>query len=192
MKKSEQKISHSGGYYHIYNRGNRKQNIFLEDSDYIGYLSRLRKYKDKRKISIICYCLMPNHFHILLRQDSPIPISSFLQSLHTSYSMYFNKKYSKIGHLFQGAFKQKEINKDKHLSQFSSYIHLSPVVDGLVQKAEDYQWSSYSDYIGARAGTLCDKKAILSNKSPEEYKRITEGEIKETLIQKRFQKALDF
>ncbi|MEA2113175.1 MAG: transposase [Patescibacteria group bacterium] len=186
-----QKISYQGGYYHVYNRGNRKQDIFTENADYIGYLERLRKYKDEHKISIVCYCLMPNHFHILLRQDSEIPICKFIQPLHTSYSMYFNNKYGKVGRLFQGPFKQKEINKDDYLLQASSYIHLNPVVDGLAAKAEDYQWSSYPDYIGARDGTLCDKEVIMAGVSPEKYKRITEEEVKEKLIQKQFQKALN-
>ena len=191
MKKPTQKISYPGGYFHVYNRGNRKQDIFLEDVDYIGYLARLREYKDKRKISIICYCLMPNHFHLLLRQDSEIPIFSFLQSLHTSYSMYFNNKYDKVGHLFQGAFKQKEIDKDEYLLHLSSYIHLNPLSAGLVSKLEDYQWSSYPDYIGAREGTLCDKEVIMGDNSPEWYKRVTEEEVKEKLIQKQFQEMFN-
>lgn len=191
MKKPTQKISYQGGYFHVYNRGNRKQDIFLEDVDYIGYLARLREYKDKRKISIICYCLMPNHFHLLLRQDSEIPIFSFLQSLHTSYSMYFNNKYDKVGHLFQGAFKQKEIDKDEYLLHLSSYIHLNPLSAGLVSKLEDYQWSSYPDYIGAREGTLCDKEVIMGDNSPEWYKRVTEEEVKEKLIQKQFQEMFN-
>ena len=187
-----QKISYQGGYYHVYNRGNRKQDIFIEDVDYVGYLERLRKCKDKYKISIICYCLMPNHFHLLLRQDSEIPIFKFIQPLHTSYSMYFNNKYDKVGHLFQGPFKQKVIDKDEYLLQVSSYIHLNPVVDGLASKPENYQWSSYPDYIGMREGTLCDKKMVLLDKTPKEYRRITENEAKEKLIQKQFQKMLDF
>ena len=192
MKKPVQKISYPDGYYHVYNRGNRKQDIFTENADYVGYLERLRKCKDKHKISIICYCLMPNHFHLLLRQDSKIPISSFIQSLHTSYSMYFNNKYNKVGHLFQGPFKQKEVDKDEYLLQVSSYIHLNPMVDGLAIKPEDYQWSSYPDYIGAREGTLCDKEVIMGGILPEEYKRVTEEEIREKLIQKQFQKTFDF
>jgi REP element-mobilizing transposase RayT len=184
MKEPIQKATYQGGYYHIYNRGNRKQDLFLEEIDYIGYLERLRKCKEKHKISVICYCLMPNHIHLLLRQDSENPLYKFIQSLHTSYSMYFNRKYDKVGHLFQGRFKQKELDKDEYLLQLSSYIHLNPLIDGLVEKLEDYQWSSYPDYIDLRQGTLCEKDLVLLDKSPEEYKQITEQEIKEKLLMK--------
>jgi len=177
MKEPIQKASYKGGYYHIFNRGNRKQDIFLEDVDYLKYLEKLREYKKKHNISIICYCLMPNHFHLLLRQDADIPIYKFMHGLHTSYSMYFNLKYKKVGHLFQGKHKQKEIDKDEYLLQLSSYIHLNPVVSDLVDKLEDYQWSSYLDYIGLREGTLCNKKLFLSDNQLENYKKDTEERI---------------
>ena len=190
MNKTSEKISQPGGYYHVYNRGNRKQNIFLEESDYLGYLARLRKYKDEHKITLICYCLMPNHIHLLVRQNSEAPIHKFMLPFHTSYSMYFNRKYDKVGHLFQGRFKQKEVSDDGYLLRLSSYIHLNPIIDGLVNKLEDYKWSSYPDYIGLRQGTLCEKAPVLINESPERYKIITEEEIREQLIRKEFQETL--
>jgi len=189
-KKLSEEISQAGGYYHVYNRGNRQENIFLEEADYIGYLERLRKYKKEHKISIICYCLMPNHIHLLVRQNSKAPVYKFILPLHTSYSMYFNRKYDKVGHLFQGRFKQKPVIDNEYLSYLSSYIHLNPFIDGLVKKLEDYQWSSYPDYTGLRQGTLCDKKPILDDQSLDEYRRTTEKEIKEKLIQKEFQEML--
>jgi len=187
---NKNQICYKGGYYHIYNRGNNKQDIFLDDSDYLFYLKRLRHAQETQKASIICYCLMPNHVHLLVRQDSETPIYRLISSIHTSYSMYFNRKYEKVGHLFQGRFKQKAIDKDEYLLQVSSYIHLNPLSAGLVEKLEDYQWSSYSDYIGLRAGTLCDKEVIMADNSPEKYKRVTEEEIKEKLNEKEFQKKL--
>lgn len=174
MKEPIQKISYQGGHYHVYNRGNRKQDIFLEEADYLKYLEKLREYKEKYNISVICYCLMPNHFHLLLRQDAEIPIYKFMHALHTSHSMNFNFKYGKIGHLFQGKYKQKEVDKDEYLLQLSSYIHLNPITNNLIEKLEDYQWSSYPDYIGLRDGTLCDKDIALYGKSPKEYKSDTE------------------
>ncbi|OGZ33768.1 MAG: hypothetical protein A3I88_02975 [Candidatus Portnoybacteria bacterium RIFCSPLOWO2_12_FULL_39_9] len=180
-----------GEYYHIYNRGNAKQNIFLHEEDYIYYLQRLRKAKDKQKVSLICYCLMPNHLHLLLRQDSEMPISKFISILHIGYSMYFNEKYTRVGHLFQSRFQDKHIDKDEYLLYLASYIHLNPVVDGLVKKPEDYQWSSYQDYIGLREGTLCDKEPVFLGKSPDWYKKITEEDVKEQLIKKEFQDKLN-
>ncbi|MEA2113450.1 MAG: transposase [Patescibacteria group bacterium] len=175
------------GYYHIYNRGNNKQDIFLEDVDYIFYLKRLRDYKEKNNASVISYCLMPNHIHLLVKQNTEIPIYKLVSSLHTSYSMYFNKKYSKVGRLFQGRFGCKNVDKDEYLLHLSSYIHLNPLSAGLVKKLEDYQWSSYPDYIGARNGTLCDKEVIMADNSPEEYKQITEEEVADLILKKKFQ-----
>jgi len=175
------KISYPGGCFHVYSRGNNKQEIFLEEYDYLKYLEKLREYKNKHKISILCYCLMPNHIHLLLRQDSETPIYKLMSSLHTSYSMHFNRKYNRVGHVFQGRFRQKEVDKDEYLLQVSSYIHLNPVKDGLVEKLNDYQWSSYPDYIGIREGTLCDKELILFGETPEKYRKITEEEVAERL-----------
>lgn len=189
---NKNQICHKGGYYHIYNRGNNKQDIFLDDSDYIFYLQRLRQAKEKQKASIICYCLMPNHIHLLVKQNSEIPIYRLISSIHTSYSMYFNRKYGKVGHLFQGRFKQNGVDKDKYLLQLSSYIHLNPLMNGLVNKLKDYQWSSYPDYIGTRDGTLCQKKTVLLNNTSKEYKQITEEQILEKLDEKEFQKRLNF
>jgi len=186
------KISYQSEYYHVYNRGNRKHDVFLEEADYIGYLNRLRESKKEHKVFVICYCLTPNHVHFLLGQDSEKSISRFLHSLHTSYSMYFNRKYDKVGHLFQGRFKKKHIEKDNYLSHLSSYIHINPIIDGLVEKLEDYQWSSYPDYIGLRQGTLCDKDIIMSGISLEEYKKNTEQDMKEQLLIKDFQKRVSF
>lgn len=174
MGVSKYKISYKGGYYHIYNRGNAKQNIFLEKADYVAYLKRLRKASKRYNVSIIFYCLMPNHIHLAVRQNSEIPIHKFISSLHTSYSMYFNKKYKRVGHLFQDRFKQKNIEKDEYLLYLSCYVHLNPWLDHLVEKPEDYQWSSYPDYIGIRSGTLCEKEVVLQGQSFEDYKKVVE------------------
>jgi len=184
MKKTIQRVSYQGGCFHIYNRGNHKRNIFLEESDYLFYLKKLREYKEKYNITILCYCLMPNHFHLLLRQDSDVPTYKLMSSLHTSYSMYFNRKYNKVGHLFQGKYKQKEVDKDEYLLQLSAYIHFNPIKDSLVEELYKYQWSSYPDYIGIREGTLCNKKLALYGRSPKEYRKITEEEIKYKLSMK--------
>ena len=181
MSNYKPRICYEGAHYHIYNRGNNKQKIFLEKNDYLFYLRKLREYKEKYNVTILCYCLMPNHIHLILSQNTEVPISKFVLSLHTSYSMYFNKKYNKIGHLFQGRFGQKIIDKDEYLLQVSSYIHINPLEANLVRKLEDYQWSSYPDYIGIREGTLCDKDIILSGTTPEKYRESTE-EVKEILL----------
>jgi len=160
---------YNGGYYHIYNRGVGKQNIFLDEQDYGQYIKRLRKYKESHQVSLVCYCLMPNHLHLQVRQNKSEPIYKFIQSLHTSYSMYFNKKYKRVGPLWQDRFKQKNIDDDSLLFYISFYIHLNPLLDGIVNKLENYKWSSYLDYAGLRNGTLCEKGIILKGMSLAGY-----------------------
>ncbi len=169
-------------FYHIYNRGNAKEDIFLNKDDYGFFLLRLREYlfpqenrrvssvvtgRYKRKqfpeksFSLLSYCLMPNHFHLLIRQNSLVSISKLLAKISTSYSKYFNKKYERVGHTFQDAFKAVLVVSDAQLLWLSAYIHQNPNVGGLVTKLSDYPWSSYLDYAGTRNGTLVDKSFIL-------------------------------
>lgn len=139
-----------GSYYHVYNRGNRKQNIFLSYRDYERFLKKVKEYKEKFKISILGYCLMLNHFHFLLRQDNDIPITSFMLGLGTSYAKYFNIKYGEVGSLFQDRFKAKLVEKDEYLLQLSRYIHRNPkeiLLRTPGVELADYRWSSYPSYI---------------------------------------------
>ena len=171
----------TGEYYHIYNRGNSKQNIFLDTQDYVIfqqflYLMNMEKRitsrevgqsaysyeRDETLVSIGAYCLMPNHIHILLKQEQENGTSKFMQKLSTAYAMYFNKKYTRTGGLFEGAFKSKWVNEDIYLKYLYSYIHLNPTKlqnpswkeDIKIGKKIDtkyilkYTFSSVLDYIG--------------------------------------------
>ena len=91
-----------GCYYHIYNRGANRETIFREDANYLFLLKRLSEQVMKKKISVVAYCLMPNHYHFLLRQDSNAAISELIQAIFNSYSKAFNKKYNRSGTLFEG------------------------------------------------------------------------------------------
>lgn len=149
-----------GGVYHIYNRGNRKANIFHGNRDYIRYLDRLSEYKQKHNVSIFAYCLMPNHIHLLARQNGPEPLSVFIQKLHTAYSMYYNKKYETVGHVFQDRSFFKIVSKDEYLMHLSRYIHLNP--RKLVDKLPSYKWSSYPSYISLKpTDGITENKFIL-------------------------------
>jgi putative transposase len=142
MGYSKYKESAEGCVYHIFNRGNQKQKIFYDDSDYRLYLSRLEKYSNDLSFQVLSYCLMPNHVHLLLKQKGEKNPAKLISALHTSYAMIFNKKYGKVGHLFQGRYKQKIVAEDEYLFQAMSYIYLNPVVDGLVKTANEYKWSN--------------------------------------------------
>lgn len=150
-----------GGIYHIYNRGIRKQTIFHDNRDYKRYLDRMREYKTKHNISILAYCLMPNHVHLMIRQNDPNPLSLFIQRLHTAYSMYYNVKYKQVGHLFQNRSYAKLIDHDEYLMHLSRYIHLNP--RKLVRKLPGYKWSSYPTYLQQKpTDDLVDTKFVLS------------------------------
>ncbi len=149
-----------GGFYHVFNRGNRKQNIFLNAKDYKRYLDKLKDYKKEHDVSVIAYCLMPNHIHFLLRQNGPKPLSFFIQRLHTAYSKYFNIKYNQVGHVFQDRFKAKIVDRDEYLMHLSRYIHLNP--SKLTKKLPVYKWSSYPAYISDIDDELTETKLILS------------------------------
>ncbi|MEA3441478.1 MAG: transposase [Chloroflexota bacterium] len=143
-------------YYHCYNRGANKEPIFRTDDNYIFLLGRIRKYSQKFNISIIAYCLMPNHYHFLLRQDSSLSISDFLQAVFNSYTKAFNKANNRRGTLFEERFKAINIDKDSYLLHLCRYIHRNPLDAGLVIQLDDWQYSNYLEWIGKRNGTLVD------------------------------------
>lgn len=175
-----------GSYYHVYNRGNRKQNIFLSYRDYERLLKRMKEYKDEFKIDILGYCLMPNHFHFLLKQVTDISITHFMLKLGTSYAKYFNIKYGEVGSLFQGRFKAKLVEKDEYLLQLSRYIHrnpkkLLPPTPGV--KLVDYKWSSYLFYINGENDDFINTGFILnyfSKENPQgDYRKFVENDYKD-------------
>lgn len=159
----------NGVYYHIYNRGNRKQSIFLQTRDYERFLDKVVEYKKKFPVKIVSYCLMPNHFHFLLQQLSPNSISQFLSILCNSHSRYFNVKYETVGSLFQGRFKAKRVDKDNYLIHLSRYIHLNPVKlfnlinkDLVFNQLLLYRWSSLSYFLEGKANDIVDPLPILN------------------------------
>ena len=172
-----------GGYYHVYNRGTRKQKIFIQNRDYKRFLERLKKYKDKFEISILCYCLMPNHFHLLLKQETNNPITHLMLRLGTSYAKYFNIKYDEVGSLFQGRFKTKLVDSDEYLLQLSRYIHRNPytiITPGV--RLELFPWSSYATYIRGEKNDIVDPSYILGyfakNNQSNDYRQFTEYDFK--------------
>lgn len=151
-----------GSFHHLLNRGNNRQQIFLCHSDYIEFLKRLRKYKDENCISLLCYCLMPNHFHLFAKQlTSEYSLGSFISVLTNSYTRYFNEKYERRGSLFEGRTKNKLIEKEDYFLWLCHYIHNNLVKAKLVERAENWEYSDIKDYLNLRKGTLTDKNEIL-------------------------------
>lgn len=131
--------------YHIITRGNQKQNVFRENEDYMRYLGILKKAKRKYAICLYCYCLMPNHVHMLIDTCVQANIAKFMQWINRGYTAYFNSKYDKVGHLWQGRFTSKPILKDQYLIHCATYIESNPVRADMVNDIADYKWSSYGE-----------------------------------------------
>lgn len=169
------------GVYHIFNRGVDKRTIFTDEEDYNLFLyylyiyltpleKVLRRYPNlpirlfqknsSSDIDLLAYCLMPNHFHLLIKQKSDRSASHFMKQLSNAYTQYFNKKYRRDGALFEGAFKATRVKNDSILTHLSRYIHLNPVMAG-INKELEYRWSSYNEYAGETNFKLCHTKPIL-------------------------------
>jgi len=174
MKKRDYKNFAQGSVFHIYNRGNNREKIFYDEEGYRAFLyrlglalgfqheellkhkntsvpySRIRISGNKGLFKLHAFCLMPNHFHLLIEQTGDIPISKLISQVCTSYAMYVNKKYNRVGHVFQDKFKSVLIENNEQLLWLFEYIHTNPEKDKLVKNAKDYQWSSYPEFLGRR------------------------------------------
>jgi len=144
------RLQFPGGVYHVICRGNNRECIFRDDADRQRYLKLLRGYRDRWSAVIHAYVLMPNHVHLLIETPTR-PLSEFMRGLNTAYTMGFNRRYRRVGHVFQGRYKSYVVEKDAYLLELTRYIHLNPVRAGLVDRPERYPWSSYREFIGRAA-----------------------------------------
>jgi len=203
----------TGCYYHVYNRGVDKRITFENDSDSVRFIHSLyfcndteiqnlsmkrnvesstlnigerHKRSGNKLINILCFSLMPNHYHLLVKQVAENGISLFMHRLGTAYTNYFNKKYERNGSLFQGRYKIKQITNEEYLAYLSKYIHLNPVEilqpnwqeKGINDRTQadiflnSYKWSSYQDYVGIKNFPSVIDKDILSDfyPNPNSYK----------------------
>ena len=167
------RVEYPGAFYHVINRGNNQEKIFKNDRDKEKFLEYLEKANERFSIIIHTYCLMNNHFHLLVETPEP-NLSVAMQWINVSYATYFNRKHGRHGHLFQGRFKAILIDADEYLKHLSRYIHLNPVRAKMVSLPSKYQWSSYSALIGKlKAPPFHKTDWLLSNfgKSKKEARR---------------------
>jgi REP element-mobilizing transposase RayT len=151
-------------FHHLYNRGANKNKIFFEREDYLFFLRKIKQYKTSFEIDILCYCLMPNHFHIFVKQlTDNKTIGKFVGSLINSYTKSINKKYNRSGVLFESGTKNKIINNESYFKWVCKYILVNPVQAKLVNIINDWEFSSARDYLNVRKGELNNKKIILSH-----------------------------
>jgi len=143
------RITFPGAHYHVTARGNEQKDIYKNRRDREKFLDYLESSVTRYGAVIHAYCLMTNHYHLLLETpEGNLP--EIMRHINGAYTNYYNTKRKRAGHLFQGRYKAILIEADSYMMELSRYIHLNPVRVGMVTKPEDYQWSSYQDYIGAR------------------------------------------
>lgn len=179
----QQAIFANNEVYHVFNRGVEKRQTFMNSRDYERFIETMDYYRIKNPptrfsfknrplllqkntkssplVEILCFCLMPNHFHLLLRQIEEGGITTFVSKLTNSYTKYFNTKHKRVGPLLQGAFKAVRIENDEQLVHVSRYIHLNPLIDYLVKDLKTYRYSSYPEFLGLKNG-FCQKEIILN------------------------------
>ncbi len=179
-------------FYHVYNRGVERRRIFLDDQDYRVFLHLLKFYLSKiesfshplseltgfsptklrplknleGEVEVICYCLMPNHFHLLIRQKPSDGMKKLMHRILTTYSLYFNRRYDRVGTLFQGRYKAALVDKDEYLLHLSRYIHQNPTLTKPF--LDQYPYSSYTYYLEGRGNNWLNPSPILDYfKAPE-------------------------
>jgi len=168
----------ASGCYHIMLRGNERKKIFLDDGDHQRFLDILLKKKTKTQLLIYAYCLMDNHIHLVVRDDQN-EISTIMKGIATSYAMFFNVKYNRVGHVFQGRFKSEPIEDERYLMSVIRYVHNNPVKAKIVKKANQYEWSSYRSYVSPEETTIAEVRYILGmiggnlNEAIHEFKRFS-------------------
>lgn len=196
-----------GQIYHVFNRGVERRTVFMNGSEYRRAIETINFYRfvdlplryshflnlsdfrkknvlesfAKTEVQILAFCLMPNHFHFLLRQETDHGLSRFISNFTNSYSKFFNIKHDRIGPLFQGTFKSVLIETDEQFVHLSRYIHLNPVASFLIpeEKLDSYPWSSLPEFLGQTDRNISDHKEILNYfKSREDYRKFVHDRVK--------------
>lgn len=203
-----------GEYYHIYNRAVSKQTIFHDTRDYLRFLFLILYFQSplifqqlgrlvkhfvqhrvldtidineiikKRTVELVAFCVMPNHFHLILKGLEEGGIATYMQRVLNAYAKYYNTKYEKSGHVFQGPYRAVHVSSDRQLLYLSSYIHRNPrELANWLGKEDQYQWSSYQDYIGEnRWGNLLLLDIILGQfKDKKKYQEFVKTSIAKIL-----------
>jgi len=155
------RIEYPDAIYHVISRGIRKDNIYYENKDKDKFLYKLKETKEKYNLEIFSYCLMENHYHLLIRT----PKSNLTKAMHylnASYTNWFKAKHDIVGPIFQGRYKSILVEDESYLLTLSSYIHLNPLRAEKVEYLKDYKYNSYNEYINKTENNLVDKNLLLS------------------------------
>jgi len=181
------RIEFKNAVYHITSRGNERKKIYRDDGDKEKFLGLLEDYKNRCNFLIHCFVLMDNHYHLVIETLRPNLIK-IMHGLNSGYTGYFNKKYKRSGHLFQGRYKAIIVDKENYLLELSRYVHLNPLRAKIINKPQDYKWSSYGGYIRKKeVNNLNNYNWLLSifgneeKKSRRQYKEFVEEGIAKKL-----------
>lgn len=165
------RLEFPGACYHVLSRGNERKDIFRSPEDYELFLVLLKDCADRFDFLVHAWCLMPNHFHLLIETNDS-NLSHAMKRLLGVYTMRFNSKYHRHGHLFQGRYKAIVVDKDNYFLQLSRYIHLNPVKAKLARAPEDYRWSSMKYFLKGKSPLLLHKDFTLKSfLSPVDYRK---------------------
>ncbi|MEA2081248.1 MAG: transposase [Elusimicrobiota bacterium] len=180
--------------YHVISRGDDKGKIFRDAADYKKFLNVIKKAKRRYGVIVCAYALMPNHYHLLI-ETTRANLARFMHCVQTAYSVYYNSRHDRAGHVFQGRYKALLVDKDNYLLRLSRYIHLNPVRAKMVKVPQDYVWSSFREYSGLVDSFVSEPGFVLRSfgSSPSESIRkyaefcgIDEGEEIKKLIYGQF------
>lgn len=159
------------GIYHAMSRGNNKNDIFIDAEDKEKYLNILVEKMENANFILYAYCIMDNHSHLIIKEEDQT-LSEIMKRINISYANYFNTKYDRVGHVFQGRYRSEPIEDDRYLLTAVRYVHNNPVEAKLVRKCEDFPWSSYNYYTGKFNNGIVDRDFVLSLFSKEVDKSI--------------------
>lgn len=172
-----------GGIYHLTARGNNRQAVFLDDVDHQRYLIELRQCREHVPFRLLAFALMPNHVHLVAEAVPDASLSAVMHRVGKNYAHYFNHRYGRVGHVYQGRFYSSFVNRESYLLEVTRYVHLNPVRARLCRRPGEYPWSSYRCYAGLAADPLglVHTERILSlfgatgAGQVEAYQRFVEG-----------------
>ena len=165
------RLVEDGAVYHVYCRGNNKMKIFHVSHDYGKYIRNIEKYKKQFMFKLYAYTLMPNHLHLLLKPKVADDLSEIMRSLNVSYSMWHNRRYGCVGHVWQGRFQSKIIRADEDFLRCMVYIEENPVKAGIVIDARAYRWSSCYKRFTGNDQAILDMDLVYVNLGKTEKER---------------------
>ena len=150
----------AGSYYHLYTRGAHKASLFREHDNYVYVLHQVKKVIGEQNLTVIAYCLLSNHYHILVRQNGDAAAGLLAQYVFNAYSKAYNTRYEHSGTLFEGPFRAIKVDSQNYLLHLCRYIHANPVRHGIVTELEEWPYSNYLEWLGLRNGELLDRDFV--------------------------------